>query len=304
MPNGGNVRDSAFAKIYKKTPALFGIDKTDSAAFYGWLVLSSGNSVRSSLPHDGIPRGLDSMGKSVLKLKPILKKQKNIKPLLHNNRLLGEAITLKTNIAASDAYITNSGFGDLLYFDSTDVTNHANNRTIRKIASTVDTLLTYWKRYTGSPLYTNYDSIVRKINLAFADVMDTISASPLKITGTKSVQTIPFLVKTNFRDIPEVPIPYIPFPNPTTYELLQNYPNPFNPTTTIPFKMLDDGFVTIVLYNILGQELVRLVDNEYFLLGEQEVELDANGLSSGIYFYRLYVNGNLQSNTMKMILLK
>ncbi len=70
------------------------------------------------------------------------------------------------------------------------------------------------------------------------------------------------------------------------FMLHQNYPNPFNPTTTIEFDLPHAGFVTLKIYNILGEEVVTLVSEELGV-GKYECEWDASGLSCGVYFYRL-----------------
>ena len=73
---------------------------------------------------------------------------------------------------------------------------------------------------------------------------------------------------------------------PSTYALQQNYPNPFNPTTTISYQLVEDAHVTLKIYNALGQE-VRILVNEMQTAGNKSAVFDANGLSSGVYFYRL-----------------
>lgn len=100
---------------------------------------------------------------------------------------------------------------------------------------------------------------------------------------------------------------------PATFELAQNYPNPFNPSTkisyTIPTSPLNpsqgDGqgerFVTLKVYDILGNEVALLV-NEQQAPGHYTVEFDAVGLASGVYIYRLETPGFV--NTKKMILLR
>ena len=88
---------------------------------------------------------------------------------------------------------------------------------------------------------------------------------------------------------------------PKGFSLLQNYPNPFNPSTTISFEIPEGSFVTIKVYDILGNEIATLV-NEEKPLGSYEAEFNANNLPSGIYFYTLST-GNFLS-TKKMILLK
>ena len=71
-----------------------------------------------------------------------------------------------------------------------------------------------------------------------------------------------------------------------TYNLEQNYPNPFNPTTNIKYQLAEQGFVSISIYNTLGMEIAKLV-NEEKLVGSYNVEFDASNLPSGIYFYTL-----------------
>lgn len=90
---------------------------------------------------------------------------------------------------------------------------------------------------------------------------------------------------------------------PTEYILSQNYPNPFNPGTTISYTLQDSGYTTLKIYDLLGREVVTLV-NEFKQPGKYSVRLSNYNLqlSSGIYFYRLTVNDF--SATRKMILLK
>jgi len=85
------------------------------------------------------------------------------------------------------------------------------------------------------------------------------------------------------------------------YSVSQNYPNPFNPSTSIRYGIPERSFVTIKIYDILGNEITTLI-NEEKSAGSYEVEFDAAGLSSGIYFYTLST-GNFLS-TKKMILLR
>jgi hypothetical protein len=85
------------------------------------------------------------------------------------------------------------------------------------------------------------------------------------------------------------------------YRLSQNYPNPFNPTTTISFSIPNDTFVTLRVYNVLGKEIETLV-NRQCQAGENKVKWNANGLPSGIYFYR-FETGEFKV-TKKMILQK
>jgi len=88
---------------------------------------------------------------------------------------------------------------------------------------------------------------------------------------------------------------------PDQFNLSQNYPNPFNPNTQIEYSIPKDGYVSLIVYNTLGQKVAELV-NEYVSSGEHQINFDASGLSSGIYYYRLVADNNI--SIRKMILLK
>jgi 1,4-alpha-glucan branching enzyme len=85
------------------------------------------------------------------------------------------------------------------------------------------------------------------------------------------------------------------------YGLDQNYPNPFNPQTNFEFRTADFGFVTLKIYDVLGNEAAILV-NEEKPAGKYQINFNAAGLSSGIYFYVINVNGYTAAR--KMILVK
>ena len=88
---------------------------------------------------------------------------------------------------------------------------------------------------------------------------------------------------------------------PEKYSLSQNYPNPFNPVTTIKYSLPQSGEVTLLIYNLIGEEVARLV-NRHQSTGEYSTEWNASKVSSGIYFYRLQAADFVQ--TRKMVLLK
>jgi phosphatidylserine/phosphatidylglycerophosphate/cardiolipin synthase-like enzyme len=88
---------------------------------------------------------------------------------------------------------------------------------------------------------------------------------------------------------------------PTSFSLLQNYPNPFNPTTRIQYALPSAQRVLLKVYDILGREVATLV-NEQQNPGSYRVELNAGGLASGVYFYRLEAGKFVEQR--KMLLLK
>jgi hypothetical protein len=85
------------------------------------------------------------------------------------------------------------------------------------------------------------------------------------------------------------------------YNLSQNYPNPFNPTTKISFAIPTSGFVTLKVYNIMGQEVMSLV-NQNMNSGVYTADFNGAALSSGAYFYRLEAGSFVE--TKKMLLVK
>jgi hypothetical protein len=88
---------------------------------------------------------------------------------------------------------------------------------------------------------------------------------------------------------------------PTDFELAQNYPNPFNPSTTIQYSIKERSLVELVLYDILGAQVVVLV-NEEQEAGNYKINFNDGRLVSGVYFYRLKAGNFIE--TKKMVLLK
>jgi uncharacterized membrane protein len=95
---------------------------------------------------------------------------------------------------------------------------------------------------------------------------------------------------------------------PATFELYQNYPNPFNPTTTIHFTVTERQHVSLRVYDVLGREVVRLVEGQV-LPGTYQVRWNAVNAASGVYFYRMDAvavsdPANLHTGVRKMLLMK
>ena len=85
------------------------------------------------------------------------------------------------------------------------------------------------------------------------------------------------------------------------FRLYQNYPNPFNPLTTIKYYLHENSFVSLIVYDVLGNEIEKLINN-FQLAGNHEVSWDAKNKPSGIYYYQLKAGSITDSK--KMILLR
>ena len=88
---------------------------------------------------------------------------------------------------------------------------------------------------------------------------------------------------------------------PIVYTLEQNYPNPFNPSTKIVYSIPEEGFVSLAVYNLLGEQVASLV-NRVQKAGRYDVEYNASTLSSGVYVYRIKTENFTSSK--KLILMK
>ena len=88
---------------------------------------------------------------------------------------------------------------------------------------------------------------------------------------------------------------------PNKFSLSQNYPNPFNPSTTIKFEVAKSTFVTLKVYDIMGREVMSLV-NQNMNAGTYEYSLNMMNLTSGAYFYKMTAGSF--SDVKKMMVLK
>lgn len=86
----------------------------------------------------------------------------------------------------------------------------------------------------------------------------------------------------------------------SSYKLEQNYPNPFNPVTEITYLIPVESHVRLKVYNVLGNEVATLVDEEK-PAGEYSVKFNASNLSSGVYIYRLQTDYSIITKKMTLI---
>jgi hypothetical protein len=261
--------------------------------------------------HDGEPTCLDKFTND----KPFKKAVKSLPSAKHNNKLLAEQITLKFNITMHDYDKVETPFdlGDLIYNGNIEALV---GKTVSEIATFVDTVLScdsIQHESLSLLTYTDWYNLIKSINTAFSSAFDTASwGSKLVLTADVSLADGPkSFLKRNAGIQPKTrnPQSVIESSLPERFELQQNYPNPFNPTTTIRFTLPVDAAVTIIIYNMLGQQVTKLTDYEEFTEGVNEIEFDASHLASGVYFYRIGIfsltdNRLLFTNVKKMMLVR
>jgi hypothetical protein len=256
--------------------------------------------------------------------KPIEKGQKALPPGKLSNVLISQALALAVNIGASDFEKTHDGFGDMLYVKQIgDPAGLPVGSTVRQIDAMMDTVLSCEKD-SGTSTWAEWLAVLQRINGAFSGPFDSSSfgqpqgtktAGGTIATGVKAVADVDFLYRTSLVASPIniTPLDLKTLEAPKQYQLDQNYPNPFNPTTTIQFSLPEDAFVTMKVYNMLGQEVATLAENEEFTEGLNDVTFDASSLASGVYFYRIIaqsidedgvVKGNSFISVKKMMLVK
>ncbi|TAK57024.1 MAG: T9SS type A sorting domain-containing protein, partial [Bacteroidetes bacterium] len=124
--------------------------------------------------------------------------------------------------------------------------------------------------------------------LILSSVISYSSLSKIKIVLTSELPPPPPSGSTNTTIIP------------SEFALEQNYPNPFNPTTVIQYSVPGSQYVSLKIYNILGEEVATLV-NEVQTSGFKSQVWDANGLPSGLYYYRLVAGDFVETKSMSLI---
>jgi subtilisin family serine protease len=170
--------------------------------------------------------------------------------------------------------------------------------------------------FTDSEKWQALSSGLGKLTAGPGDVSHVVSAGPFTIS-TGDTLRVAFAVlagddqnalrdaitnaRTKYGEIIITDVEEDDDVTPTAFALEQNYPNPFNPSTRIKFSLPDNAFTTLKIYDVLGNEVTTLV-NEERPAGIYDVEFNAEKLTSGIYIYRIQA-GNY-NDSRKMILLK
>ncbi len=305
IPNGGNVRDTVYANGYALSNMVIGIAQVGAdKKKYGWIEFSKnrGSYIQKMVMCDSNPRPFN-----IYQGKQFIGRKYNIQKKTYNNKLVAEQIVLKLNISASNYGVTPSGFGDLIFDDIFNVNGILNGKSITEIANFIDSALTYYSEY-ANPDYIYFDSVLHKINSAFdgnQSVLDTISKRPLKLKGYKSVGDVYFLRRDTLARSNNLVQNNID--NNLSQPSFSIYPSPFNASTFIEFNLPYSSNVTLKIYNVLGQEVATLIENEKLEEGFNSITFNAGNLSSGVYFAKLSAisnNGNIFEHTRKMLLMK
>ena len=297
MPNLNNVGEELYTQSAFPTGLLVGIpqgEKLGNSVIHAkWKdVAKSLSKFKTSLLHTESISCLDIFPANS---KPISKQQKALPPDKVNNKLFAELLSVKLNVAASVLNKFTNGFGELTYLDKGNPDNPFNNQTVNDIIAKGDSMISCLPITSKDSIPTNQDlyDVLRAIDTSFAGAFDTVSfREKTVLTGVRPLKDVAYLFATPGA-IPASIVPAgVHEVTPVAYKLDQNYPNPFNPTTTIQFSLPQAGFVTLTVYNMLGQEVATLLNNVQYEEGQDEsIDFDATNLASGVYFYRLSVQG-------------
>ncbi|MDP3442025.1 MAG: YCF48-related protein, partial [Ignavibacteria bacterium] len=189
-----------------------------------------------------------------------------------------DGLILRTTNSGVSWFTQSSGTTKILFdismIDENNITIVGDGGTI---LNTVDGGISWTKVESGTEVYLQSIATRNSIQLIVGDY-GTILRRTLSDTSSISLEDIP-----------------------DNFMLSQNYPNPFNPTTTIEYQLPSAGHVLLKVYDILGREIVTLI-NENKYAGNYKVTFDGKKFVSGVYFYT--INANKYSKTKKMILMK
>ncbi len=159
------------------------------------------------------------------------------------------------------------------------------------------------------PMPPDYQTSLRYVFLNYTGQIDTTYTNPNAWVVAEDeadlVQNLGYILPLSTEQMNKLATPQSIDDNtnlPTQFELKQNYPNPFNPGTVIEFTLPKSTRVTLKVYNLLGEEVATLLENQHLTPGTHRVDFRAHSLTSGVYFYKLQTPE--YSQIRKMCLLK
>lgn len=203
--------------------------------------------------------------------------------------------------------LTYSGFGTGKIYKTTNGGSSWNNISGNLPDSPVNDMLIYYPGVPTSIYYTAMDAGVFYTDNYGSNWIELADSLPNSVAMNLDyhLSTNAVRVATHGRGVWELgnTIGIINFNHeiPSGYSLKQNYPNPFNPVTFIKYDIYNEGFVNLAVYDILGRELKKII-SENQRPGTYTVQFNGSSLSSGVYFYKLSVNGFTE--TKKMLITK
>ncbi len=307
-PNLTTAVEAVFKKLGKNGVTFLGIaqPQKDSAKKYGWIAYKTrselGKLFTATTTGKAYPIDTVRVKKPVF-LKGIIKADRK----KYNNPVFEQGVLFKLNLLASQHGITPPNFGALV-LDTNAILfgKNLSSETLTDISVYLDSIVTYWKKYEvdDSIAYAELGSfivhVIKPINEAFYapisasnyavdSVGIVVDKNPFDITlagvaRASDARIVRLVTGTRAKQIQQT----IGFEEvPEQFALYQNYPNPFNPSTTIEFEIPATSFVTLKVFNILGQLVTTLLHNEQIEAGKQTIEFDASDFASGVYFYKL-----------------
>lgn len=314
MPNWNNVGE----EVYGGSPPAFdptlgmivGLNTVASdssvkgAPQYKYVNLAKWKDVNKSLIGKGSHLGGATTCFRFIGTKAVAKGSKGLGADKSKHELFAQLATLKFNIAASKNGNTNDGFGSLIYVAQSGDPSSLNGISVDSVVTIADK---YFSCFSTTETGPELNTVISRINSSFAGTFDTTSFGlNTVLKQTRALAQLTYLYRTSLvASVEPFTTPnYIESTTPVEFKLNQNYPNPFNPTTTISFDLSADAFVTLKVYNMLGQEVATLIDHEEYTEGSNDIEFDASSLASGAYYYRLSVNDGEMQQVQKMILLR
>jgi len=259
--------------------------------------------------HSVAPRGLDVDNKGGL----LLKRLKNLPADKQNNVAVPNLLALELNVilnTPAKGFIL--GGGNLAGLTINGGTY--NGMSVAQFIIKAETLMTKWE-FVPQSTFQEVSDLAAAINSSFRDTLgipfvlpdwQTATGPALHVSGYKTVYASSVL-KAQVGPAPMIPSFDNSVEIPTVYALYQNYPNPFNPTTNIDFDLPQSATVTMMIYNMLGQEVATLINNESMEAGNQTVMFNASNYASGVYFYRIVAQGQdaqIFQSVKKMVLVK
>lgn len=209
--------------------------------------------------------------------------------------LVANMMALQVSLVASNKSVTTPGLGNLIYRVPGE--DPLNDMTIQQISDQISTDMTNWGGVQYAT-FAHYNDVLTKILAAFASPSLNLVASDtahgwaqaliqVVLTNPVSLADVPFLHQNVGATIQHSPLAAYNPPIPVKFGLQQNYPNPFNPGTTIATDLPFDAFVTLKIYNILGQPVATIYNHRFIAAGTDYSDFDATHLASGVYIYRV-----------------